>query len=162
MNKNLLLIIGLVLVVIGLTKPNISNIIKPKPIHNDTTIVEPSDNNLKKEAEDVIKVFSESSSASAKDAAELRDLYCGLARLIKIDGEDKIVSSTEHIRQANSIGGRLLKLDIKGKYPNLAKENQDVVLAAIGDDSVALTTDLRNKASDAFMALAWAYDQAAK
>lgn len=156
MNKNTLLIAGAILIFIGLAKPNVGRIIPITPVVS--SVVVPSDVNLKKEAEDVI---SAGSSLSSKEASDLRDLYIGLANLIRLDGTDQVVSSTEHIRQANSIGGKLLHLDLKGKYPTLAKENNDVIIKAIGDDNVALTSELRTKSSDAFMALAWAYNQIA-
>lgn len=157
MNKKLLLVIGLLLIAVSLIKPKL-NIVKPSPI-KEVTISAPSDPNLKQAAEDVAKLFA-SKSGSQEEAAALRDLYIGLARLVKLDGEDQVVKTTEEIKQANSLAGQLISLEIKGKYPGLAKESQEVVVSAIGDDAVSLTPDLRAKGSDAFMALAWAYDQA--
>lgn len=151
MNKNILLIVGFIMIVFGLSKPNMSTIVP------NSTISTPVDSVLKQEADDVVKAAS--SKLSTKEAKDLRDLYIGLATLIKLDGDDKIVTSTDHIRQANSIGGRLLHLDLKGKYPELVKENNDIIVKAIGDDNVSLTGELRNKAFDAFMALAWAYNE---
>lgn len=153
-NKNILLVIGIGLVIFGLIKPTL-DINKPSPI-NEVTISEPSDPAIKQAAEDVVKLFVEKN-GSKSEAASLRDLYISLARLVKLDGEDQVVKNTEEIKQANSLAGQMLNLDIKGKYVGLAKESQDVIVAAIGDDSVALTQDLRNKGSEAFMALAWAY-----
>lgn len=158
-NKNILLVIGIGLVIFGLIKPTL-DINKPSPI-NEVTISEPSDPAIKQAAEDVVKLFVEKN-GSKSEAASLRDLYISLARLVKLDGEDQVVKNTEEIKQANSLAGQMLNLDIKGKYVGLAKESQDVIVAAIGDDSVALTQDLRNKGSEAFMALAWAYDATLK
>lgn len=159
MNNNTLLIVGVGLIVIGLTKPNLNNL-KPNIVSSGkVSVTTPLDPSLKKEAEDVVSALSRSS-ISSKEAADLRDLYIGLASLIKLDGEDKLVSSTDNIRQANSVGGRLLHLDLKGKCPEVVKESNDLVTKTIGDDNVSLTGELRNKAYDAFMALAWAYNQA--
>ena len=41
---------------------------------------------------------------------------------MELDGEDLVIKNTDEIRQANSIAGVMLRLDIKGKYPDLAKE----------------------------------------
>lgn len=156
MNKNLVLVVGLGLIVVGLVKPNLGPI---APVGPGTSINAPTDAALRKEADDVINAAS--GKVSRKEAADLRDLYAGLAALIKLDGEDKIVGSTDNVRQANSIGGRLLHLDLKGKCPELVTESNDLVVKTIGNDNVSLTGELRNKASDAFMALAWALNRVA-
>jgi hypothetical protein len=44
----------------------------------------------------------------------------------------------------------------------LAKETKDVIVAAIGDDQVLLSTELRAKAVDGFKALAWACNEGVK
>ena len=73
-----------------------------------------------------------------------------------------VIKNTEEIRQANSLAGTMLRLDIKGKYPNLAKEATEVIVASIGDDNINLSPELRTKAADGFNALAWAYNEASK
>jgi len=156
MNKTVLLVLGIGLIGYGLLRPNI-DLVKPSPL-NVINVVAPSDETIKTAASEVAELFK-SKGGSKQEAVGLRDLYVGLSRLVKLDGEDQIIKNTEEIRQANAIAGLLLNLDIKGKYPGLAKESQEVIVAAIGDDMVQLTPDLRSRGSDAFMALAWAYDQ---
>jgi hypothetical protein len=56
----------------------------------------------------------------------------------------------------------MLKLDIKGKYPNLAKESKEVVVASIGDDKILLSKELRVKAVEGLNALAWAFNEGSK
>jgi hypothetical protein len=56
----------------------------------------------------------------------------------------------------------MLRLDIKGKYPNLAKEAKEVVVAAIGDDQIPLSKELRVKAVEGLNALAWAFNMGSK
>jgi hypothetical protein len=73
-----------------------------------------------------------------------------------------VVKNTDEIRQANSIAGPMLRLDMKNKYKGLSKESQDVVIAAIGDDNIALSKELRPKAVEGFNALAWAYNEGSK
>jgi hypothetical protein len=160
--KNILLALAGLLIIIGLLKPEFSNILGPnKPSVVDVLeLSAPTDEAVKKEAEDVVTVLKE---AGAKnDAKRLRDLYIDLAKLVELDGEDEVVKSTEEIRQANSLAGVMLKLDMKGKYPNLAKEAKEVVVASIGDDQILLSKELRVKAAEGFNALAWACNQGSK
>ena len=160
--KNILLGLAGLLVIIGLLKPEFSNILGPnKPATVDVLeLSEPTDPAVKKEADDVVSVLKE---AGAKvDARRLRDLYMDLAKLVELDGENEVVKSTEEIRQANSLAGVMLRLDIKGKYPDLAKETKEVVVAAIGDDQILLSKELRVKAVEGLNALAWACNTGSK
>lgn len=162
MNKNVLLICGIVLVAIGLFKPNLGNLgnLNVKP---SITLSAPTDTNIKKEAQDVVDFMRKSNSSSVSvDAAQLRDLYINLASMISLSGNDVVINTTEEIRRANSISGHLLQasgVDLKGKYAELAKECGEVIVTSIGEDNVTLSPDLRKKASDGFMALAWAFNQ---
>ena len=160
--KNILLGLAGLLIVLGLLKPDFSNLLGPnKPAVVDVLeLATPTDEIVKKEADDVVALLKE---AGAKnDAKRLRDLYIDLAKLVELDGEDEVIKSTEEIRQANSLTGVVLKLDIKGKYPNLAKEAKEVVVAAIGDDQILLSKELRTKAVEGLNALAWACNQGSK
>lgn len=158
-----LLLIGLALVVVGLFKPDVASWInRPSPVSVDVMeLPEPTDPTLKKEADDIVVVLKESK-AIKSDSKKLRDLYLDIAKLIELDGEDLVIKNTEEIRQANSISGVMLKLDIKGKYPNLAKEAKEVIVSAVGDDSIVLSSELRAKAVEAFNALAWACNEGVK
>jgi hypothetical protein len=163
MNKKLVLLIGAVLILLGLAKVDVTNLL-PVNGPGNVDVMElsaPSDENVKKEAQDVIDLLKASKESKA-DFKKLRDLSLDLGRLVELDGEDLVVKSTEEIRQANSIAGVMLRLDIKGKYPNLAKEAKEVVVASIGDDNITLSPDLRTKAVAGFNALAWAYNEASK
>lgn len=163
MNKKLVLVIGAILILLGVSKIDVTNLL-PLNGPGNVDVMElpaPSDENVKKEAQDVIDLLKDSKGSKA-DFKKLRDLSLDLGRLVELDGEDLVVKSTEEIRQANSIAGVMLRLDIKGKYPNLAKEAKEVVVASIGDDNIALSPDLRTKAVAGFNALAWAYNEASK
>ena len=72
-----------------------------------------------------------------------------MATLIELD-DDKIIVDTSSIKEANSIAGKMLRLDIKGKYPDLAEAAKDVVDTGIGDDDVLLSPELRTKAANLF------------
>lgn len=163
MNKNnIVLIIAGLLILIGLIKPDLSKIFPTKTNTVKNTVVNleaPTDEIMKKECDDVVSIIK---NGDAKDAVRLRDLFIDLSDLIALDQENEIIHNTEEIKQANSIAGLLLDLDIKGKYENLAKESKDVIVSAIGDDAVPLNAELRTEASKAFRYLAWAYNQGAK
>jgi hypothetical protein len=162
-NNNLVLIIAGLLILVGLTKLDLSrlNLLPSRPVSVDVLeIPEPTDESVKKEANDVVAVLKESGDKS--DAKRLRDLYIDLAKLVELDGENEVIRNTEEIRQANSLAGVMLRLDIKGKYLNLAKEAKEVVVAAIGDDQIILSKELRSKAVDGLNALAWAFNEGSK
>lgn len=161
MDKKILLGLGTLLILVGLVKPDFSNPFIPKTSVVDVLELSvPTDEAVKKEADDVVVVLKEAGIKS--EAKRLRDLYIDLAKLVELDGEDEVIKSTEEIRQANSLAGVMLRLDMKGKYPNLAKESKEVVVAAIGDDQVPLSKELRVKAAEGLNALAWAFNEGSK
>jgi hypothetical protein len=160
-DKKVLLVLGGLLILLGLLKPEFSNVLNPRPSVVDVLeLPTPTDEAVKKEADDVVALVKESGAKG--DAKRLRDLYIDLAKLVELDGEDEVVKTTEEIRQANSLAGVMLRLDIKGKYPNLAKETKEVVVAAIGDDQILLSKELRVKAVEGLNALAWAFNEGSK
>jgi len=162
-NNNLLLVVAGLLILVGLTKFDLSglNILPNRPNVVDVLeLPEPTDETVKKEADDVVVVLKEAGVKS--EAKRLRDLYLDLAKLVELDGEDEVIKSTEEIRQANSLAGVMLRLDIKGKYPDLAKEAKEVVVASIGDDQILLSKELRVKAVEGLNALAWACNEGSK
>jgi hypothetical protein len=162
-NNNLVLVVAGLLILVGLTKFDLSgfSIFPNRPNVVDVLeLPEPTDSAVKKEADDVVSVLKESGAKG--DAKRLRDLYLDLAKLVELDGENEVVRNTEEIRQANSLAGVMLRLDIKGKYPDLAKEAKEVVVAAIGDDQILLSKELRVKAVEGLNALAWACNMGSK
>jgi hypothetical protein len=162
MNKNIVLILAGLLILLSLSsKFNLVNLSpNSSPKVDVMELAEPTDPNVKKEADDVVSVLKESGAKG--DAKRLRDLYLDLAKLVELDGENEVVRNTEEIRQANSLAGVMLRLDIKGKYPDLAKEAKEVVVASIGDDQILLSKELRAKAVEGFNALAWACNTGSK
>jgi hypothetical protein len=162
--KNLILALAGFLIVIGLFKPDLSNFIKPsKPSDVSVKVVveKPSNKEILDECESVIKALKADSDRKT-DGVRLAELYNDMATLVSLDGDDMVIKNTEEIRQANKLAGAMLRMDIKGKYPELAKALQGVVVASIGDDSVLLDSELRTQASEAFKALAWACVEGAK
>jgi hypothetical protein len=163
MKNNILLVVAGLLVLIGLTGFDFGklNILPNRPNVVDVLeLPEPKDEAVKKEADDVVAVLKEFGAKG--DAKRLRDLYLDLAKLVELDGEEEVIKSTEEIRQANSLAGVMLRLDMKDKYPNLAKEAKEVVVASIGDDHILLSKELRVKAVEGLNALAWACNMGSK
>lgn len=161
-NNNMVLVIAGVLILLGLTKFDLNNIVpSKKPVAIDVLeLPAPTDEAILKEADDVMTIVK--SKMSKEEARRLRDLYLDIKQLVKLDGEEEVIRNTEEIRQANSLAGSMLRLDIKGKYSDLAKELKEVVVVAIGDDQIVLSPELRLKAMDGFDALAWALNEGSK
>lgn len=160
--KVILLVLGCVLVVLGLVKPNLGFINTPKPDTNSVVVVvEPTDENLRKACDAVISIF-QTTDASSADANRLAQLYTDMATLIELDGDDSVIKTTEEIKQANSLSGLMLRLDIKGKYPGLPDAAKAVIVAGIGDDAVNIDGTMRTKAAESFRALAWACKEGSK
>lgn len=162
MNNKAVLIIAGLLILVGLTNLDLTSIISPnKPAVVDVLeLTPPKDEVLLKEATDVLNIVKDQ--LTTEEARKLRDLYLDMKQLVKLDGEDEVIKNTEEIRQANSIAGSMLRLDIKGKYPELAKECKEVMVAAVGDDQIVLSPELRSKGMDGFDALAWAMNEGSK
>ena len=155
--KNLVLLLATILIIIGLFKPDFASIINTSPTNNVSTVVvsKPSNIELLDECQDVVNALKKNSDRKY-DGLRLASLYNDLATLISLDNEDMVVKNTEEVRQANKLAGVMLKLDIKGKYPELAKATNSVIVASLGDDSLMLDDKLRQQAVDGFKALAWA------
>ena len=163
MNKNMMLGLAIVLIVVGLLKPDLSSVGFPsRPVAVDVlALKEPTDAAVKAKADVVVDILKGASDHKA-DAKRLRDLYLDLAKLIELDGDDEVIKTTEEIRQANSLSGLMLRLDIKGKYKDLAKANEEVIIESVGKDNIPLDKELRSKAVSAFNALAWACNLGSK
>lgn len=161
--KNLLLILAAALIVVGLVKPDLSSFINVSPHNNIVSIVidKPSNVQILDECQNVIIALKADSDRKI-DGPRLASLYNDLATLVSLDGEDLVLKNTEEIRQANRLAGVMLKLDIKGKYPHLAKAAEQVIVSSIGDDSVMLDSKLRQQAVDGFKALAWSCMEGSK
>jgi len=160
--KNLVLSLAAILILIGLFKPDLSNIINVSPSNNTTVVVEkPSNVELLDECQTVVDALKENQDRK-KDGLRLASLYNDLATLLSLDNEDMVIKNTEEVRQANKLAGVMLQLDIKGRYPKLAKATNSVIVASLGDDSLMLDNKLRQQAVDGFKALAWACNEGSK
>lgn len=167
MNKDkVVLILAGALVLIGLLKPDFSNLIPSnRPVAIETeTLQAPVSTDVKAIAEKVTKIFKESTAKDKKVKGQrFKSLMIDLAKLIKLDGEREIVKSTKELRLANSIAGRMSDLDMKGEFTDLAKTCTEVLAASLGGtEDILLTPELREKGGDGFLAIAWAVEQGLK
>jgi hypothetical protein len=166
LNSKVVLFIAGVLIFVGIFKPNLSFIVPNKTVdvivNPDLEVSRPIDEVLLEKAQAVTKAFDGSAFDRNKDGQRLALLYLDLATLIELDGEQEVVKTTEEIRQANSLSGTMLRLNLKGTYPGLSDAANDLLVSQIGEDIVPLDSNLRAKAVDAFRALAWACFEGSK
>lgn len=165
-NKKLLLVLGSLLVVIGLLKPNLSTIWTPSNtntiITNDLQYEKPATPETKEACDKVVDIIINGPSSRKADGLKLASLYCDLANLISLDGENQVIKSTLEIREANKLAGLLSHINIKDKYDGLSEAANGVIVVSIGDDDAILDQALRAKSVTAFRNLAWACAQGAK
>jgi hypothetical protein len=163
MNNKVLLSIGVLLVLLGVFKPSIPSLLNNGS--SSTTLEQyetdaPSNPELLEKSKIVIEILqSVDHSTKSYECQKLSALYYDLATLVELDNEDLVIKDTNAIREANGLAGKMLKLNIKDKYPNLAKASQDLVVSQLGDNDVVLDADLRKKAAECFKALSWAFYQ---
>jgi hypothetical protein len=161
--RNIVLVVAVILIVYGLTKPNINNVI-PNPVQPIVieVVPAPTDPAIKEAANKVVASLTDGSNDRIVDGKRLCGLYWDIATLIELDGNDTVIKTTEEVRQANALSGSMLRMNIKDKYPDLAKSANSVIVVAIGDDNIILTKELRAKAVEGFRALSWACDEGSK
>ena len=168
MNNKWLLALGIGLIYIGIAKPDLSFINIPSGNNNvcleaNYVTDAPSDDNLLALARSVTDIVKDSDDSTRRsDCSRLSSLYADMALLIELDDQDKVISDTSNIREANSIAGKMLRLNIKDKYPGLAEAAKVLVSSEIGTDDVVLNEDMRVKAVNAFRALSWAFYEGSK
>lgn len=162
MNKKLLLIVGGLLVLVGLVGPKLNLPINKPDNHHIVIVTPPSDKELRELCKPVIDALQKGPNDRNVDGKRLSELYFDLATLIELDGENEVIKTTEEIRQANSLGGLMLRMNIKGKYPDLVSASQQLLGKIIGDDMVPLDKELRAKAAETFRALSWATNEGSK
>lgn len=160
--SKVILLVAALLIGFGLIKPKL-NIPNNEPVEVVVEILDaPSDPVLKEKALLVVQCLKAGSNDRVVDGKRLAALYFDLATLIELDGEQTVIKNTEAVRQANALSGPMLRMNIKDKYPDLAKNCNAVIVAAIGEDNIPLTKELRAKASEGFRALSWATNEGSK
>ena len=164
-NKTVILFIGAVLIAIGIFKPDLSvlsNLGKNSFVNAVVETTMPLDPTLKEKALEVVKALKNGSKDRKHDGVELAKLYRDLALLIQMDDKNQVVKTTDEIREANSVSGLLMNLNLQNKYPNLAEACENVVVEAIGLDNVPVSAGIRSKTVEAFESLSWATYEGSK
>lgn len=166
MQNKALLTLGVILLAFGLFKPtfNLSTITTTNSITTESYVIDPpSADELLDKAKVIINILEQSDdSTKSTDCLKLSSLYSDMAKLIELDNEDTVIQDTSSIRQANMLAGKMLRLNIKDKYPNLAEAAKDLLVTAIGSDDIILDSNARSKAVDAFRTLSWAFYEGSK
>lgn len=158
LQNNALLVVGLLLVAVGYVGPKLTNI---NLVNNNCdinfVIEEPYDPELLELSKPVIEALK----GSGGDGKKLAALYHDLSTLISL-ADEEIIVTTQEIREANSLAGKMLQLNIKDKYPGLAEAANNMVVSYIGDDNILLSDELRAKSVNVFKALSWACNEGSK
>ena len=166
MNNKVFLAIGSVLILVGVLRPDLSNLLPnnntPKVVVPETVFTEPSNPELLSQADEVATILKNGGEDRKIDGMKLASLYSDIAKLISLDADNAVIKTTSEIREVNSVAGSLVASELKGKYPNLALTARGLVVGAIGDDVTTLNEENRQKAAEAFEALAWGCYMGAK
>ena len=162
MNNKIILGIGALLIVFSLSKPYIDKAIENNNNNVPNVVVVEISDEQKENVQNIVDLLKTGPSERSGACLMLSGLYREMAVLIGLDQEDKIITTTGDIRQANSLSGRILKVELPGDYDNLGGLCSEYVKSQIGDKEVPLDDELRNKAVGAFEALSWAFNEGAR
>lgn len=166
MKNKILLIIATVLIGIGLIgKSNLLQIVNNNScvVQEQLVVDQPKDQQVLEMCKKIVKSFNSiDDSSRVKDSLSLSRMYYDLAILISLKSNDEIITTTGCIKEANSLAGKMLNLNIVDKYPNLSENCEEIVLYYIGSDNINLDDSLREKAYNAFMSLSWACQEGSK
>jgi hypothetical protein len=139
MKDKILLALGGLLIAVAVLKPTLDHFpIVPNTVSVKELDIPSVDNETKILLQPIVESLKNGSSDRKLDGKKLASLYLDLATLISLDGENMVIKTTEDIKQANSIAGPMLKLNMKGKYPNLSESWTAYVKSQLGDDAVQL------------------------
>lgn len=165
-NNKVLLLVGGLLLLFGLLKPDLNNISIFRPVSPSSftyyTFNKPSNKELLEASYKVTEILKNGPSSRKNDSLRLAQLYHDLALLISLDEKDEVIKNTAEIRQANSLSGVMFRLNLKDKYKDLAQTTTNLIKTGIGDDDTVLDKELRQKSVDSFNALSWACYEASK
>ena len=156
MNKNnLLLIVAGLLILFGLgNKLGIVNNVSDNNCSINLNLSPPTDPEIQKLTDVIIASFKAGSIDRKSDGIFLACLYNDMSNLIEEDSS--VIKTTQELVQANSLAAKLLKINLKGKYPGFSEAATSLIMKIIGDDNVALDEKSREQAVNAFRYLAWA------
>lgn len=161
MKNKFLLCIGISMLSFGLLKDRLPSIDAMSFLNygGSTNIYiteSPEETNLLYNANALIDILENNNSPTKREEClKLSALYRDLSVLISL--EDSPITDTASIREANTLCGKMLNLNIKDKYPGLAEAAKSLLIDSVGEDDVSLTAENRQRAVAAFEALSWAF-----
>ncbi len=94
--------------------------------------------------------------ATPEEKLSLARLWREEARLIGLDDAQGVIKSTADIRAAHGMAGKLMALNIKGKYPGLADAVDKAIMDVVGNQSRSLDAGVRKDAVAVLNGLSWA------
>ena len=95
--------------------------------------------------------------SSPQDARRLANFYAQFATVVE---DDKgVIQTTQQIREGHVNAGRLAFPEMRGRYPKLAFELDDIFAAEIGLENTALTPAKRKEVVELFRAISWSLEQ---
>lgn len=155
MNKKFRLLLGLAICAIGLVGEPIFNAMKnvtPTPAPVKVEVYEPPIE-MKTLVDPIVKI-----DISAEDANLLDCFYSEMADVISKDTE--FLQTTEQFRKFNISAGKLyFDTKLKNKYETLGESIDQIIMLAIGKESVSLDSTKREKLVNVLKALAWSVKQ---
>lgn len=159
----IILCLGAILVFGALLKPDLSSLSNFN-IGGGSAVVQldPVDTKTQTKVKPVVDVIKNGPSSRKQDGARLASLFRDMSTLIAVDGDASIIKSTNDIRNAVSLVGDMLRMDINSKYEDFEKETTAFTQSMIGTEDVILDSETRANAVKAFQALAWACLQGSK
>jgi hypothetical protein len=113
MNNKVLLTVGIGLLLLGFFQPKLSFPINNPDNNSIVVITPPQDVQLRDKCKLVVDILENGSGDRKQDGARLADLYMDLSTLIELDGDNEVIKTTEELRQANSLSGPMLRMNIK-------------------------------------------------
>jgi len=161
MKLNKLLILGIAL--IGFSLYSNGSVSLPNFVNTqvcDSLVIEKPNDELLSLVEPVTDALKNGSEDRKQDGVRLAKLYRDMSLLISVD--EDILKTTEAIRQANVLSAKILKIDLRGKYEGLSEAADNLFKNYVSSDAVTLDAELRQKSSDAFLALAWGFLEGSK
>lgn len=132
----------------------------------DEVLVEEPSRGYEKKVQPIIETLKKHSD-HVKDGTDLANLYLAYAKGLETKLDDEyVIKRVEDVEVSNRIAGKI-QVDIKGKYEDLDKQINEVVLNSLVDSkgivkSGNLTESQRENLVEAFKAVAWACSEGAK
>lgn len=156
MNKTTRLVTAGVLILVGIFGDSVlefaTNI--NKPVDEVENVVYEPTNKEKALVADLVSIKFED-----KDSDTMHGYFMELADVLET--EPGFVKSTGQFREYNIMAGQMhfTGLELKDKYPNVGEKVDEAIMAAIGKENAALSSEKRSDLVNILRAIAWSFKQ---